>query len=247
VPESSDDDLLASLDFLADVLMANARRSEALVEEIRLISEGRRQGQHYRELLSLRPTAVLDLTRASVRSLVDGSRRVQLSAAQALHDEGMTMGAIGRLLGVTRQRISALLKNVGRDTAMEHVRVLVVDDEEDMRTLVRLTITGAWSDVSVSEAHDGNGAIREWRAGRPHVVVLDNRMPDASGIDTARMILDESPGQAIVLFTAYPSDEVQEAAAAAGIRACLSKSDVQQLPELVRALAVHGGSFSTPA
>lgn len=87
---------------------------------------------------------------------------------------------------------------------MSKLRVLIVDDEDDMRALLREMIQIANEGLSVAgEAVDGDEALRRWREDRPDVVLLDQRMPGLSGLETAERMLQESPNQAVVLFTAY--------------------------------------------
>ena len=117
---------------------------------------------------------------------------------------------------------------------MSEVRVLIVDDEDDMRALVRATIEIANQGLAVAgEADDGDTAVRAWREERPEVVVMDQRMPGKSGLETAKRILAERPEQAIVLFSSYLDGEVTAEAARVGIRTCLSKNDIKQLPEVL--------------
>jgi YesN/AraC family two-component response regulator len=114
------------------------------------------------------------------------------------------------------------------------MRVLIVDDEEDMRALVRATIEVANEGLSVAaEAADGETAVSIVREQRPEVVVLDQRMPGVTGLETARRILDEHPEQAIVLFSAYLDGDVVRAAQRMGVRMCLGKDDIRQLPDVL--------------
>ena len=70
---------------------------------------------------------------------------------------------------------------------MSDMRVLIVDDEEDMRALVRATIEIANEGLTVAaEAPDGETAVDLVRTEHPEVVVLDHRMPGTSGLETAR-------------------------------------------------------------
>ena len=117
---------------------------------------------------------------------------------------------------------------------MSDLRVLIVDDEEDMRALVRATIEIADEGLSVAaEATDGEDAVSKWRAERPEVVVMDQRMPGVSGLETAERILAEHPEQAIVLFSSYLDPDITRAAARLGIRTCLPKDDIRQLPDVL--------------
>jgi DNA-binding NarL/FixJ family response regulator len=110
------------------------------------------------------------------------------------------------------------------------VRVLIVDDEDDMRALLRNLIEIANDGLSVAgEASDGDSALRHWREMQPDVVVLDQRMPGMSGLETAEKILAETPSQMIVLFTAYADETVKAAAEQIGVRACVPKDDARKL------------------
>ena len=117
---------------------------------------------------------------------------------------------------------------------MSEMRVLIVDDEEDMRALVRATIEIANEGLQVAaEAADGETAVNIVRTEHPQVVVLDHRMPGVSGLDTARRILKEHPDQAIVLFSSYLDHDVVNAAENLGVRVCLPKDEIRQLPEVI--------------
>src|SRR3546814_3000078 len=90
--------------------------------------------------------------------------------------------------------------------------MLIVDDELDMRMLVRVVIEMANDSLSiVGEAADGHEAIRVWRdldgPPVPDVVNLDNRLQGLSGLDVARAILAERPAQIHVPYRAIPETE----------------------------------------
>jgi DNA-binding NarL/FixJ family response regulator len=110
-------------------------------------------------------------------------------------------------------------------------RTLIVDDDEDMRFLLRVLIEAANEGLTIAaEASTGDEAIAQWREHQPDVVVLDHRMPDRMGLDVAAEILAEHPGQSIILFSAYLDDETIARADELGVRACLSKDDYDELP-----------------
>lgn len=118
--------------------------------------------------------------------------------------------------------------------------MLIVDDEIDIRMLVRLVVDVANHGLSiVGEAADGEEALRVWRdftEPEPDVVILDNRMPGLSGLEVAKQILAERPSQLILLYSAYLDDELRARAADIGITRCLSKQQLDQLPSLVTEL-----------
>lgn len=118
------------------------------------------------------------------------------------------------------------------------LRALIVDDDSDMRFLVRMTIEVANHGLAVSgEADSGAAAIASVESDRPEVIVLDYRMPGMTGLETARRILADHPEQAIVLFSAYLDADTIAEAQALGIRACVDKTDVDRLPDTLWQLA----------
>lgn len=116
------------------------------------------------------------------------------------------------------------------------VRVLVADDDFDMRLLVRATIGSEDHIEVVAEAVDGTQAVAAFKATAPDVCVLDYRMPGLSGLEAAEQILLERPGTRILLFSAYLTAEVTRAAEALGVR-CLRKDAFMELPAEIHALA----------
>jgi len=111
-------------------------------------------------------------------------------------------------------------------------RALIVDDDEDMRFLLRAVIERANEGLQVAgEAGDAAEAIDRWRAMSPDVIVLDHRMPGTTGLQVAAQILAEQPEQSIILFSAYLDDELVSSANEIGIRACISKDRYDDIPE----------------
>ena len=118
------------------------------------------------------------------------------------------------------------------------LRALIVDDDSDMRFLVRMTIEVANQGLEVvGEAASGADAIVAVEQERPGVVVLDNRMPGMTGIETARRILADNPEQSIILFSAYLDAQTIAEAEAVGVHSCMDKTDVDRLPEALWQLA----------
>ena len=123
--------------------------------------------------------------------------------------------------------------------------VLIVDDDIDMRILVRVVLESARQGIEVvGEAVDGTSAFTAFGQLSPpeipDVVILDNRMPGPAGIEVAAKMLDAEPAQHIILFSAYFTDEILTEAKALGIDACVSKSDFERLPDLVVELSLAG-------
>jgi DNA-binding response OmpR family regulator len=68
------------------------------------------------------------------------------------------------------------------------LRVLVVDDEPDIRTVVSATLRKLEVPVEVAEAVDGLDALEKIKAATPDLVVLDVMMPRMDGFDTCRAL-----------------------------------------------------------
>lgn len=120
--------------------------------------------------------------------------------------------------------------------ANDVVRVLVADDDFDMRLLVRATVDADSHIEVVGEAIDGSDAVRRFEEIRPQVCVLDYRMPELNGLEAAAKILELAPETRILLFSAYLTPEVIAAARDLGVR-CMRKDAFLDLPGEILALA----------
>ncbi len=114
-------------------------------------------------------------------------------------------------------------------------KTLIVDDEEDMRLLLSLTITNEDRGLRVvGEAASGAAALRIQQELDIDVVVLDQRMPGLSGLETTKALLAEEPGLPIILYSAFPSKEVCDEALKIGALRCIQKGDRDSLVAALR-------------
>ena len=84
------------------------------------------------------------------------------------------------------------------------LRVLIVDDDRDIRMLMRLVLENDRQLIVVGEAEDGFDAIEQARRLRPGGVVLDLNMPRLDGCQAADAILNDCPETVVVMFTSAP-------------------------------------------
>lgn len=109
---------------------------------------------------------------------------------------------------------------------------LIVDDNDDMRSLVRLLVGLTDGLEVVAEAADAAEALAMFEAHHPDVVVLDHRLPDLPGIDVAEQMLEQDPGVSVLLFSAFLDDRAVARAEELGVQ-CVAKDQVQSIPGLI--------------
>jgi len=117
-------------------------------------------------------------------------------------------------------------------------RVFVVDDHEIVRDGVAHLIDSFDDLEVVGEAGTAAQARVRIAATRPHVAVLDVRLPDASGIDLCRELRSTQPDTACLMLTAFDDDEAALAAVLSGAAGYVLK-DIrgQRLVESIRLVA----------
>ena len=82
------------------------------------------------------------------------------------------------------------------------LRVLIVDDEPDVREML-VVLCSLYPDiVVVGEAKDGVEAIEQAASLHPDAVVLDLMMPNLSGVDALPLLLRDHPDVRVVVLTA---------------------------------------------
>jgi DNA-binding NarL/FixJ family response regulator len=106
----------------------------------------------------------------------------------------------------------------------ERTTVVIVDDNIDMRVLLRLQFDGDARFQVVGEAEDGDEAIVLAGRTSPDLMILDRQMPRLGGVEAIPQIRRVSPGTAIVLYTAGADANTYHAALAAGALDVIDKS-----------------------
>jgi DNA-binding NarL/FixJ family response regulator len=91
------------------------------------------------------------------------------------------------------------------------IRALIVDDEADLRELLRLYLEASGRCEVVGEATDGHHAIRLARALQPDVVILDIKMPGLSGLDALADIRRAAADARILVYSSGGPAEHDEA------------------------------------
>ncbi|MEO5897356.1 MAG: ATP-binding protein [Vicinamibacterales bacterium] len=118
---------------------------------------------------------------------------------------------------------------------LDAARILVVEDDEDARELVRATLENAGATVeTVATARD---ARREMQAGQPDVLISDIRMADEDGYSLMRSLRRAGIATPAIALTAYARQEDADASRAAGFQIHLPKPiDTGRLVDAVATL-----------
>ena len=121
---------------------------------------------------------------------------------------------------------------------MEPIRVLVCDDSEAFRALLRYTLGEDPGIEVVGEAADGMAAIQAAERLQPDVVLLDLTMPILDGMDAIPAVLERAPATQVVALSGWRAERMEQAALDQGAIAYVEKSDdVEALRAAVRAAA----------
>jgi len=125
----------------------------------------------------------------------------------------------------------------------ERLRVMIVDDDAEMRALLRDALEREGFRVREHPAGDQLiPLVAEWK---PDAVVLDKEMVGSSGLDLLRDIRRRHPGTPVVLVTAFGGAEVEAEALRLGAAYYMDKPfRVSRLLEVLRSVAGQTGSKS---
>ena len=126
------------------------------------------------------------------------------------------------------------------------IRVLLVDDQELIRTGFRLVLEAEDDIEVIGEAGDGAQAIIEAVRLRPDVVLMDVRMPQLDGIEATARLTRELPDTGVLVLTTFDLDQYAFGALEAGASGFLLKDARRdELVSAIRAVA-HGDAALAP-
>ncbi|SEE66598.1 response regulator transcription factor [Ruania alba] len=122
----------------------------------------------------------------------------------------------------------------------DQIRVLVVDDQELMRSALRMMVQSQPDLTLVGEGADGHDALALVRRHRVDVVLMDIRMPRLDGIEATKIIAEEQPRTRVLALTTFDLDEYAFPALRAGASGFLLKD--ARAEDVVAAIrTVHAG------
>lgn len=145
---------------------------------------------------------------------------------------------------IRREELTRFLREnnipVHEDLADEGTKVLIVDDERPVISVVRRFLENSRAPFEVREATDGFEAGRLVGTFRPNVVFLDLRLPGVDGFEVCRRIKEspESAGTHVIAMSGYFEGDVADRVKALGAANFLAKPFTPD--DLRRALAQVG-------
>jgi DNA-binding NarL/FixJ family response regulator len=129
------------------------------------------------------------------------------------------------------------------------IRVLVADDQDIVRTGLRMILDAQLGIEVVAEAVNGREALELARRLRPDVCLFDIRMPELDGIEVTRLLAgpDVANPLAIVVITTFDLDEYVHGALKAGARGFLLKDAGPDLLSQAVRSAASGDALIAPS
>ena len=112
--------------------------------------------------------------------------------------------------------VEAVTATQSVDTEPAHPKILIVDDAEDIRTLLRLKIANQGVYEVVGEAVDGLDAVDRARELRPDLVLLDMAMPRMDGLQALPLIREALPDVRVIVLSGFNQATLEREAMDAG-------------------------------
>jgi DNA-binding NarL/FixJ family response regulator len=128
----------------------------------------------------------------------------------------------------------------------EAVRVVVVDDHRSFAEALRVALDLERGVEVAAVCHDGAEALAAVRRKRPHVVLMDLRMPGVDGIAATKAVLEARPEARVVVLSGHDEEADVAQAVEAGAAGFLSKTvPMKDVARMVRA-AARGEQLMAP-
>lgn len=127
------------------------------------------------------------------------------------------------------------------------IRILIVDDQTLFRAGLKTLLSIQPSFEVVGEATNGEEALRLTAMLKPHVVLMDLRMPVLDGVEATRRICSSFPNSRVIILTTFDDDELVFDGLRAGAMGYLLKdTSYERLFEAIQA-AARGEHFLQPS
>jgi PAS domain S-box-containing protein len=111
--------------------------------------------------------------------------------------------------------------------------VVIADDSDDIRLLLRTQLEADGRFAVVGEAADGAAAVEVARSLQPDLIVLDLAMPNVDGLQALPMIREVAPSARVVVLSGFDPRTVGPKVLAAGAARCIEKGFKMRLAEVL--------------
>jgi len=121
-------------------------------------------------------------------------------------------------------------------------RILIVDDNDDFRTLIKDYLNSQGLNLEIFEASTGEMGITKASCVKPHIVLMDVSLPDADGILAAKHIKADNPDCDVIILTMFEIEAFKEIAKEIKVRDFIGKSEVYDrlIPVIKRCIKKEG-------
>ena len=117
----------------------------------------------------------------------------------------------------------------------EKMKILIVDDHEGMRELMRSFLPAAFDEIY--ECADGSDAVDCYREHLPDWVLMDWKMKRMNGLEATRHIIEQYPQAKILMVTNHDAKNLRQAAQEAGAKGFVTKDDLLAMRPFLNAPA----------
>jgi len=126
------------------------------------------------------------------------------------------------------------------------IKILLADDHSLVRIGLKTLIEYQKDMTVVSEAHNGEEAIRLARQFGPDVIIMDLMMPKVDGAEATKAILADNPEAKIIILTSFGTSADLARAIAYGARGAQAKEDqAENLLKSIRKVAAGERAFAS--
>ena len=157
-----------------------------------------------------RASSFIERTLAAARDMMDDLLE---PSGEQLHPGDLVRTSAAQLDQVVPREQTGGTTDAPGDT--RH-RVLIVDDADDIRTLLRMKLNREEKYEVVGEAADGLDAVEKARMLQPGLVLLDMAMPRMDGLQALPLIREAVPGVRVIVLSGFNQGTLEKEALAAG-------------------------------
>jgi DNA-binding NarL/FixJ family response regulator len=125
-----------------------------------------------------------------------------------------------------------------QERAIHMFRALIVEDSNFYRKLLRETLFSQFPKMDISEAVDGEEALKKVNAIPPDLIFMDIKLSGESGLEVTRKIKTQYPNIVVIILTSYDLPEYREAASQYKANHFLSKGSAtrEHIVSLVKSI-----------